>query len=158
MITSQKIRKDLKRIMKAVKIDEIKTYIDSEGQIGFGKSKDARCKEGIRIYFKIDEYSFLKLISLGMAKKQKLFEIWGLDSVTKRYYFILCHEVAHYIQYKRHLKWYNKTRGEKTSLINSLKYDNAIGKERQTLYREIKLEHNADKIANILMNKLLKRG
>lgn len=78
---------------------------------------------------------------LDTLKNNKLHTAVYGNKHLERVYFVIAHEMAHYLQYHKHKKWHDIFE-KGYSVLTSI-----------ALYRKQKLESNANKIAEILLKK-----
>lgn len=141
----QYIKKELKDTIKELNLKSIPVYFNSDGRICFRSYPDKDVKS-----IRIDSVSLM----LKCTKKYHnpiLKENYQLNSVNKRFKFILYHELGHYIQARKYPVWFNKYRQEKLENIDINYYPKKI--DRQRAYRYLKLEHTADKLAYSILKR-----
>ena len=67
-------------------------------------------------------------------------------------FFVIAHELGHYLQYSRYKKWMLVHLNEVEEYLSIFKKFNHIK------YNKFKLEHNANKIAMILLKRAKRKG
>lgn len=132
------IKKELKDTMRELNLKSIPVYFNSDDRVCF-RSYSYKDVKSIRIDSVYLMLKCTKKYANSIVKDQ-----FNLNSVNKRFKFILYHEIGHYIQARKYPLWFIKYRHEK---LNNK--DNYYAKkiDRQRAYRSFKLEHIADKLA-----------
>ncbi len=140
----QYIKRELKDTMKELNLKSIPVYFNSENRICF-RSYPNKDVKSIRI-----DSMTLMLKCTTKYMNPILYKRYKLDSVNKRFKFILYHELGHYIQARKYPMWFNKYRDDRFKMIDNY-YHKKI--DRQKAYRDLKLEHTADKLAISIYNR-----
>jgi len=128
----KKLREKSKKYCRLLDIPTIKIYSDIKDNVCFECTLSGKRK------ILIDEF----FIKWTIKKHPDLFAFkkHNLNSITKRLYFMLGHEIGHYYTFIKHPKYFWKNESEdKNNKFNAEEY------------RKLKLEKIADKIALYLL-------
>lgn len=143
------IKQDIERIIKfcckELDLPVIKIKITEEtywiGSFTFG--------EGVRLEFNLE-----RLGCVSAKDNKHLIKLlnYKFRNNKEMVFFVIAHELGHYLQYSRHKKWMLFYLDEVEKYLYKLKRFNHIK------YNRFKLERNANKIALILLKRAKKKG
>lgn len=135
------LRPIIEEALKYLKLPSLELEIDNDFDNCQFYYADRRIVIGLQVF---DNINFDYYISPYIPK--------FIKSYSDKLRFVVYHEIAHYIQIHKHIKWYNIFSTE-YSRLKILKLTIAPWR-----YRKLKKEANADKIAIILFNKFKNKG
>ena len=147
--------KKLKAIIKTVYYELLKEYNLPDIPISFDKRYSVAFYYSFstnerKLFFNLNEMIYL--LSLRDRKRILFNRAYKLNSVRKRLYFIIGHELGHYYHnYKCHSNY--RACNKKDKII---KYFNP--RMSQANYRKLYTEKKADKLSRALMNRVLNKG
>jgi len=124
------IKLSVKKLTKRLELPSIKVGVN---RIYDNCSYDWNCNELV--------FGSNWLLKLKDNKDKNINVIIPPDKFFNRVYFVMAHEIAHYLQYTKFSKWFEKYTKQK----HNIEY------RTNEEYADIKLEKNASRIAKILL-------
>lgn len=132
------ILKETAKACKVLKIKPIRVKFNNKGLVGFAINT-----ENWHRHITMEIYTLL--VDTKINNTLYLFQMFKLNSISKRIKFVVYHEVAHYFQFIKHKKWFIREL-EKDRIYDYMPISSHA-------YRNLKAEKQADRIAMYLVNK-----